>query len=270
MADLRNCEFFLLRYVPDAVKEEFVNIGVVMFEPGANGQGFADLRFTRDWRKVWCLDPQADVEMLEALERDFRRQMADVHDREILIRRIQDSYSNVVQVTSVQGCHAAEPAAEIEKLAKIYFESPAGSHPRVLSGRGRILEGMQNAFEQAGVWDLLKHAIAVSPYTKLGDDFAIDFGYQVGATMKMFHAVSLKNSLDQAVNLAYRYPKIEAAMPRLTGARPVLTAVVDDGLDKNEKQISFALGLMEEARIKIAVAAQMPDIAELARQELRA
>ena len=39
MADLKQCEFFLLRYVPDAVKDEFVNIGVVLVEPGANGAG---------------------------------------------------------------------------------------------------------------------------------------------------------------------------------------------------------------------------------------
>jgi hypothetical protein len=66
MADRRQLEFFLLRYVPDAVKNEFVNIGLVMVEPGANGDGFADVRFTRDWRRVRCLDPQADVDMLGA------------------------------------------------------------------------------------------------------------------------------------------------------------------------------------------------------------
>ena len=77
MADRRQLEFFLLRYVPDAVKDEFVNIGVVMVEPGANGGGFAEVRFTRDWRRVRCLDPQADVEMLAALERDIRGQLAD-------------------------------------------------------------------------------------------------------------------------------------------------------------------------------------------------
>ena len=32
MAEKRQLEFFLLRYVPDAVREEFVNIGVVMVE----------------------------------------------------------------------------------------------------------------------------------------------------------------------------------------------------------------------------------------------
>jgi hypothetical protein len=52
MADRRQLEFFLLRYVPDAVKDEFVNIGVVMVEAGAGGDGFAEVRFTRDWLRV--------------------------------------------------------------------------------------------------------------------------------------------------------------------------------------------------------------------------
>ena len=34
MADKRQFEFFLLRYVPNAVKDESVNVGVVMLEPG--------------------------------------------------------------------------------------------------------------------------------------------------------------------------------------------------------------------------------------------
>ena len=41
MGEKRQLDFFLLRYVPDAVKDEFVNVGVVMVETGANG-GFAD------------------------------------------------------------------------------------------------------------------------------------------------------------------------------------------------------------------------------------
>jgi len=34
MAEYRQCEFHLLRYVPDAVKDEFVNLGVVLLETG--------------------------------------------------------------------------------------------------------------------------------------------------------------------------------------------------------------------------------------------
>jgi hypothetical protein len=268
MPEKRQLEFFVLRYVPDAVKEEFVNIGVVMFEPGANGHGFADVRFTRDWRRVWCLDPQADIEMLEALERDIRWQIVDIHDRDMLIRKLQDSFSNTIQITAVKACQAEEPSAEIQYLARLYFEGPKPARPRILSGRERILEAMQDAFEQAGVWGSLDHGIRVSAYTMKSDNFAIDCGYKVGDTMKLFHAVSLKRSVDQAVNLAYRYPKIEARMPELMNANPLLTALVDDGLDRSDQQVGFALGMMEEARIKIAAVTEMPAIAEQARQGL--
>ena len=71
MADFKQCEFFLLRYVPDVVKGEFVNVGVVLLEDGDGG--FTDVRFTRDWRRVRCLDPEVDIELLESYEAELRR-----------------------------------------------------------------------------------------------------------------------------------------------------------------------------------------------------
>src|ERR1035437_7287908 len=62
MPDFKHCDFFLLRYVPDVVKQEFVNVGVVMLEEGEGG--FTDVRFTRDWRRVRCLEPEVDIELL--------------------------------------------------------------------------------------------------------------------------------------------------------------------------------------------------------------
>ena len=54
---MKQCEFFLVRYAPDAVKNEFVNVGVAVLD----SDGFADVRMTRDWRRVRCLDPAADI-----------------------------------------------------------------------------------------------------------------------------------------------------------------------------------------------------------------
>ena len=39
MAEYKQCEFYLLRYVPDAVKDEFVNLGVVLLETGEGDAG---------------------------------------------------------------------------------------------------------------------------------------------------------------------------------------------------------------------------------------
>jgi hypothetical protein len=85
----------------------------------------------------------------------------------------------------------------------------------------------------------------------------------------LFHAVSLKASVDAAVMLAARYPKIVPVMARVAEAAPMLTTVIDDDLDRGRREVQFALSSMEEEKIRIAVAAEMPAIAEVVRQDLR-
>ena len=271
MGRKKQLEFFLLRYVPDAVKDEFVNIGVVMVEAGAGtaGKRFADVRFTRDWRRVRCLDPQADEEMLEVLEREIRGQLATEHDREILLRRLQDSFSNVIQLSPTKGCLAEDPVAEIEVMASIYLEAAKVGGKREVSGRRRILGRMRDAFEQAGVAKFVP-PVPVAPYTRPGDPFQFDFGYRVKGEIKLFQAVSLKAGVDAAVLLASRYPKIAPVMSKVTGAAPALTAVIDDDLDRGAESVQFALSMMEDEKIRIAVESEMPMIAEVARREMRA
>jgi hypothetical protein len=272
MTKKRQLEYILLRYVPDAVKGEFVNIGVVMLEPGANGSGFADVRFTRDWRRVRCLDPQADVEMLEGLEREIREQLADAKDRASLLKRLEDSFSNVIHLSEAKGLLADDPAAEVGTMASLYLEAARIPGQREASGRQKILGKMRDAFEQAGVWKFMA-PVPVAPYTKIGDPLTFDFGYRVGGEVdeiKMFHAVSLKASVTDAVMLASRYPTIAPVLGARMGGTPLLTAVIDDYLDRGRAETGFALEMMAESGITIAVVAEMPMIAEVARMELKA
>ena len=67
-----NCEFQLLRYVPDAVRNEYVHIGVILREQGRSRRA-REVRFTRDWRRVRCLDPDADTALLEGMESELRQ-----------------------------------------------------------------------------------------------------------------------------------------------------------------------------------------------------
>jgi hypothetical protein len=80
MADMKQFEFCLLRYVPNVVKGEFVNIGLLLFEPQSDGFGFADVRMTSDWRRASCLDKQIDIEILQALENDLRTRLRHPED----------------------------------------------------------------------------------------------------------------------------------------------------------------------------------------------
>ena len=271
MSEKRQLEFSLLRYVPDAVKDEFVNIGLVMVEPGGNERSFADVRFTRDWRRVQCLDPGVDLEALEALERDIRGKVGDLADRHVFLSKLQDSLSNLVQLSPTKGCLAEDPAREIEELARLYLERPKLTAKAPPSVRQKIVAKMRDAFAQAGVLDLMLRELAMERYTKAGDPLKIDFGYRVGEELKMFHAVSLKASVDQAITLAYRFPRIaDGFLKAEERALARLTAVVEDDLPREEAGIRFALSTLEENRMQVAVASEMPAIAERARVELRA
>ena len=73
MSERLQCEFSLIRYVPDVVKGEYANIGVLVRESGRHGN--AAVRFTRDWSRVRCLHPEADVDLLESLESEIASQL---------------------------------------------------------------------------------------------------------------------------------------------------------------------------------------------------
>jgi hypothetical protein len=216
---------------------------------------------------VRCLDPQADVEMLEAMEREIRGQL--MGDQATLLQRLEDSFSNVIQLSPANGCLAEDPAQEIETMAEMYLEAPTIAATRTLSGRQKILATMREAWEQAGVAKFVA-PVPVAPYTKAGDPFAFDFGYNTGKEIKLFHAVSMRASVDAAVTLAARYPKIAPVMTQVTGASAVLTAVVEAELDRARAEVGFALEMMEESRIRVASTTEMAGIAEMARVELRA
>ncbi len=128
--------FFLLRYVPDLVNGEFVNLGLVLLggedsagvQPGGAAP-VARLKFTNDWRRLKCLDPDIDVEMLEALERELGSRLDDLTDREALLHTLHDKFSNTLQLSETKVSLGESPEKEIELLAKMYLESPArGKH----------------------------------------------------------------------------------------------------------------------------------------------
>jgi hypothetical protein len=95
--DPRQCDFLLMRYVPDPFKNEFVNIGVLLL---GRDDDFAGVRFTRDWARVRCLDPQADVDILDSLESDIRDQLeSNPESRKQFIYRLQDTMSTGLQLS---------------------------------------------------------------------------------------------------------------------------------------------------------------------------
>jgi hypothetical protein len=121
MTEKRQLEFFVMRYVPKVMTEEFVNIAVVILEPPIDSQGFADVRFVESWNQVQSVDPGADIEVLDALKQEFRKQLQDVAQRRALLTLLEDSFSNVIQISPRKGCLADDPHKELAFLASVYL-----------------------------------------------------------------------------------------------------------------------------------------------------
>jgi len=279
MAELKQCEVYLLRYVPDAVKDEFVNLGVVLLETGEGDNLFTDVRFTRDWRRVRCLDPGADVELLESFEDEIRRMLqsraAEVINyreplsrRDWLLRLLEDGLSNTLQITTAKAVLTESPQKELGELARTYLESESHAR-RAQSGRRVILNAMREAFEHEGVWTLMRTQIAAAQYTHKGDPLKIDCGYRPNGVIKMFQAVSLEPDVDAAKVLAFSYPALREGLRRAENAASELTAVVEDGLNRDDDAIGFALATLAASEIRVAAMSEMPAFAERARMELR-
>ena len=267
---LKNCEFFLLRYVPDAVKDEFVNVGVVLLESGGNGSGFADVRFTNDWRRVRCLDPGVEVELLEALQSDLKTKLGTADSREKILHRLRDSFSGTLQLSPSKAVLTASPEKELGELAQMYLESARVERTREAAGRVAIYQSMRAAFERVGVWELpqMRKRIAASQYIP-GDPLRLDCGYRPNGVVKLFHAVSLETDIDSAKVLAYSYPQIAAGIHEKEQAKSELTSIIENDLNKDDEAIAYAIATLSKANIAIATVSEMPRIAEAARHELK-
>jgi hypothetical protein len=277
------CEFFLIRYVPDVVKGEFTNIGVLLREAIAGGAAAAAdaravVRFTRDWSRVKCMDAEADIGLLEGLEGEIaaRLQLGE-KDLKPVLGVLEDTLSNSLQITEARGCLAESFPAELDQLMRMYVEPLKVKVERKRTGRAAIAAAMRTEFERAGVWGLMRKRIAAAMYTRAGDPMRIDCGYRPNGVIRMFHAVSLDADVEAAKGLAYTAPRLREGVARVEGAMLELTAVVEplravsgeELEDEATERYRFGVEAMEQQEIRVLTMNDLGRAAQTAKVELR-
>ena len=274
------CEFFLIRYVPDVVKGEFLNIGVLLREAGAGANLQTQVKFTRDWSRVRCMDAEADIGLLEALEQEIASRLrlgASPRDPKTVMEVLEDTLSNSLQMTEAKATLAENMATEMELLLRLYVEPIKVPRVRMKSGRTAIAAAMRTEFEKVGAWALMRKRIAASMYTRPGDPLKIDCGYRPNGVIRMFHAVSLEGDVEAAKVLAYSVPQLRDGVGRVEGAKLELTAVVetlrsvgnvDDAGDEATERYRFGVETMERQEIRVVTLSDLARAAATAQREL--
>src|SRR5438270_9030045 len=90
--------------------------------------------------------------MLQAFGHELQAQMADDGARDVVLKKIEDWFSNALQATEYKGCLTDSPARKADELAGMYLDALRRRATRERGPRQTILRRMKKEFELAGVW----------------------------------------------------------------------------------------------------------------------
>jgi hypothetical protein len=199
--------------------ERFVNVGLLLYCPDVQ---YLDCLFTDDFRDAERLDPQADLELLRQLQPHFEQEIKE-HENGLAgyIRGIEESYSNLIQLSDPQPWEAEDLEAALALLFETYVGARASGPPKP-DTRMRVKRRLADALERHGVIDHkgLEKGMPAAQWTRAGDTFTFDFGYTpvrpAGGPhpeLRLIHSLSLLRDGDLAETLRSNFEAVLKKRP---------------------------------------------------------
>src|ERR1700693_3533805 len=114
---LQPLAYHVVRYQPTLIRDEWVNIGVLLLDPASGLVRQRWLEEPADLARLRRLHPAATEELLRRRPAEFDRQFAGREmDAAALLEKFDDTLSNAVQLAPRKGQLARDPDAEIDRL----------------------------------------------------------------------------------------------------------------------------------------------------------
>jgi len=265
---LKACSYYLVRYVPHAEREEFLNIG--LFLHSAEEQ-FLDCLFTDDLRRIKRFHRQADLEFLRDLQSHFEQQIQQHEDNlQGLLEGMQQSFSHVIQLSPARPVLAAEPQAQLQQLFARLVGKRQADFPAA-DTRMRIKQRLVEALRRARVFDdkRFEKRIPAEPLTHPGNPFHFDFGYRPpmaagkpNGHLKLLHALSLHRDHELASVLSLTMGYVRSKQPA------ELTAIIEGWPARGDKTAGHSCRILQDAEIALRPLAEVDAFAASIRTEL--
>ncbi len=269
MADdgpLKKCSLYVIQYVPDLVRGESINIGVLLHSPRENYLGCL---LTDDFRRIKRFHAHADLELLRELQHDFEKQIDDAESElQNYLHNTLRSYANLIQLSEPRACALADPQGELAEI----FARYVGGHaiaPQSSDTRLHVKQKLTAALSVAGVWDKLEKRIPASRWTHPDDPFAFDYGYKAllvngkpNGHLHFIHALSLRRDAELAKILVYTLDRIRRK------ERANLTAVVEAWPAAGDNAADLSRQILEDGEIALQPIARVAEFVEGIRRDL--
>ena len=225
---LQPCAYHVVRYQPNLIRDEWVNIGVLLFIPergpesgAGNGHGperaSGDAPLAGRVRQRWLeepadlvrlrrLHPAADEELLLRLPAEFDRQFAGREmEAGAILEKFDETLSNAVQLAPRKGLLSRDPDAELERIFREQVEPLREGRrgPAEIRTRSDVRARAADFFRTEKILRLMQRGVRVEEFTAPGDPMRIDFSYRRNGTRGFVHSVALGRDPGQAKLLAY-------------------------------------------------------------------
>lgn len=216
--DLKTYSYWVVRYTPNLIRDEWLNIGVLLLDSGGRRLECRFLEEDAEFGRVRRLHPNSDEVVLRGLARHFQSVAGGAEDPGAYLAKLGETLSNVIALSSEHGVLAANFDEELDRLYQQHVAPPRrpGALGRfVENSRAWILGRVNDAFRAAGLAGQLERRVPVGDYTYQGDPLRLDYAYRRNGTRGFLHALSLERDAGQTKALAYTAERIRRRLPSI-------------------------------------------------------
>jgi len=221
--------YHVLRYTSNLVRDEWVNIGVLLFDPRTAALRLRLIEDQDEFSRVRRLQPQADEDVIRQLRdhledrfatflrNEQRERQEPVLPGEALQRLVDNwdaTLSNSIQLGPQKGVHAADLDQELERLYAQHVASPRREIGAAASGsRAAMRAYCSQMWRQARLWDKIEKSVRINEFTFPGDPMRIDYGYRRNDTRGFVQTLSVSGSPADCKGFAYTADRIAKRTP---------------------------------------------------------
>src|SRR5579864_7047020 len=158
---LRPCAYHVVRYTPNLVRDEWVNIGILLFDPASGRLVQRLVEEPAEFARIRRLHPGADEELLRRLSDDFASQSAAAGgNAQGYITRLEQTLSNTIQLSPQKGPLAEDLEAELDRLYHDQVEVPRpGRAVEEVATRNGIRARANQVLRGTGIWPRLERSL---------------------------------------------------------------------------------------------------------------
>jgi len=202
---------YVLRYSPSNVRNEWVNIGILLFDPRTNERRFRLIEDEEEFHRVRRLHPHADERLLRTLQENLESRFeaanlaaGTVSEWEQILFKWDAQLSNALQLASPVGSLGPDIDTEVDRLYADRVAVPRSPRGIGLPGsRSNLRRYCAQVFHHADLWNRLQKSVRAEKYTFPGDPMRLDYAYRRNGTQGFVQTISVSRAPADAKLLAY-------------------------------------------------------------------